>query len=398
MLALLTAGERDFSEKSEALFQLLHSGEVENPWSVPLLETVWHSYCQGGGGRPPALCQDPPMELYLWYDAPPTTEGAADETAAFSTRAGPPGEKTVERVERLERPLRRLPSAALALTGEQLTLCAPAEELPSLDRRELEQFAALHQVRRIECGGAAAQWLYGDAQWLSDGALWGKPAGLSSPEAGRAAPERAADLPSAEGPARGSAMAGTLCPVSASLGADPARAPGSAAGPALERRPALVWSGGVSPLRERPLAEGAALSHRPRLDGIHRLLAQAYPGFSTPREFWVYDTSRRIRRGCAQILAAEDSRGRILATAGCYAAGKGAALISGVATHPNARRRGYGTALVTALASLLSADGKTVWIVPVDSYAQQLYTSIGFTLCGKSHCIFQYKEGRQSAD
>ena len=340
MIVRLTEEDGEFGEKTGLLFQLLHSGEVENSWSVPLLETIFHSYCQGGGQNAAGVYGDPPMELYLSLPGAEEFPAKKSPAGAFLPPVGSSGSSLSAAASPSVAPslstAPSAPTAAFALTGEILTLCPLARFSSPSDWTELRQFARLHQVRQIVCG------------------------------------EQAARMFTPTGPLEAAEPSGWL----------------------LEQRPAMVWKGALPPegsLRaERPsLGEGAALSVRPRLDDLYALLSMAYPGFSTPRDFWIFDTSRRIRRGCARIFAALDPEGRLLATAGCYAIGRNTALLSGVATHPDARRRGYGSALVWALASKLSADGKSVWIIPVDRYAWRLYSSIGFTASGNYHCILQ---------
>ncbi len=96
-----------------------------------------------------------------------------------------------------------------------------------------------------------------------------------------------------------------------------------------------------------------------------------------PFEAWYLDVSYRTRHNlCRHATITEN--GLIASSAMTVAEWQGGALLGGVATAPDQRRRGYAGRCVLSLTAALQAMGKTVWICPYNPSAQRLYESLGF--------------------
>ncbi len=100
-----------------------------------------------------------------------------------------------------------------------------------------------------------------------------------------------------------------------------------------------------------------------------------------PFESWYLDVSYRTRHGLCRHTVITDN-GQIVASAMTTAEWNGGALLGGVATHPDFRRRGFAGCLVASLTACLQEMGKTVWICPYNRPAQRLYESLGFRQAG----------------
>ncbi len=100
-----------------------------------------------------------------------------------------------------------------------------------------------------------------------------------------------------------------------------------------------------------------------------------------PFEAWYLDVSYRTRHDFCRHAAITDNS--VIASSAMTVAewGKGA-LLGGVATAPEFRRRGYAGRCVLSLTAALQARGKTVWICPYNLPAQRLYESLGFRVHG----------------
>ncbi len=96
-----------------------------------------------------------------------------------------------------------------------------------------------------------------------------------------------------------------------------------------------------------------------------------------PFEAWYLDVSYRTRHDlCRHAVITHN--GDIASSAMTVAEWQNGALLGGVATAPDHRRRGYAGRCVLSLTALLQAKGKTVWICPYNPPAQRLYESLGF--------------------
>lgn len=112
---------------------------------------------------------------------------------------------------------------------------------------------------------------------------------------------------------------------------------------------------------------------------LYAVTRAAFLENTPPFEGWYVDVSHRLRHGCCRIsgvVADEVAVAGALTVAEC----DDGAVIGGVGTLPDHRRRGYAGACVAALTASLSAEHKTVWIVPKHEAAQRLYASLGFAV------------------
>lgn len=97
-------------------------------------------------------------------------------------------------------------------------------------------------------------------------------------------------------------------------------------------------------------------------------------------EAWYLDVSYRTRHDLCRHAVIKDND-VIVSSAMTVAEWQGGALLGGVATAPDYRRRGYAGRCVLSLTKALQARGKTVWICPYNPSAQRLYESLGFREC-----------------
>lgn len=145
-------------------------------------------------------------------------------------------------------------------------------------------------------------------------------------------------------------------------------------------RPGRTQWGAVMRL-ETPAA-AAAITEPPPLNEVYRLLALVFGQTLPPWEDWYVDVSHRLRHGCCRIAGVMEEDG-LAAVAMTTAECGRAALIGGVATHPDYRRRGYARRCVMSVAAALQKEGKDVWLSPKNETARQLYSRWGFIEAGE---------------
>ena len=110
------------------------------------------------------------------------------------------------------------------------------------------------------------------------------------------------------------------------------------------------------------------------LRALYALLDDVFDEFS-PFEGWYVDVSHRVRHGCCRMVT-ESVQGRLIGSAMTIAETDTAALIGGVATLLEYRRRGVATRCITQL--LNSLPQKTIFIAPSDERSARLYQKLGF--------------------
>lgn len=101
-----------------------------------------------------------------------------------------------------------------------------------------------------------------------------------------------------------------------------------------------------------------------------------------PFEDWYADVHHKVRHGCCRIVGVIED-GEAVACAMTVAECETAALIGAVATKASARGKGYASACVLTLASMLQKEDKTVLLSPKNEYAHRLYDRIGYTVVGE---------------
>ncbi len=126
----------------------------------------------------------------------------------------------------------------------------------------------------------------------------------------------------------------------------------------------------------------AGFELNPSLREVHALLCESATATFVPPEFepFYMDLSHRIRHGAA--VAAGIRQGETLVScAVCIAKTADKAVISAVAVKPEQQRRGYGRAVLTALASRLQQS--EIYIFRVQDENEDFYRAFGFLPCGE---------------
>lgn len=112
------------------------------------------------------------------------------------------------------------------------------------------------------------------------------------------------------------------------------------------------------------------------LDDVHTLLRDHIDEFGTPEDIErkKNEYKTKARRGY-HIRAGE---GLVIATAEATAENSQAAMIVSVATHPEYRHKGYGTAVISKLCDQLLDEGKTSCLFYDNPKAGEIYKRVGF--------------------
>lgn len=133
----------------------------------------------------------------------------------------------------------------------------------------------------------------------------------------------------------------------------------------------------AAPADLRPTGSTEPLSPRP----LYTVLEAAFGSEAPPFEGFYVDLSHRLRHGCGRTVGVTVD-GEAVACALTVAETETAAVIGGVATRPEHRRRGYAKACVTALTAALQAEHKRVLIAPHGNETKTLYAGWGFVPAG----------------
>lgn len=116
----------------------------------------------------------------------------------------------------------------------------------------------------------------------------------------------------------------------------------------------------------------------PFLPDVYTLLAANFPHIA-PFEAWYVDYSHRVRHGHCHI-AAIMCDGKPVSVATTVAETETAVILGQVATDTAFRCRGYAAKCLFSLIN--KCQGKELYILPVDKYAEKLYISLGFCPAG----------------
>lgn len=112
------------------------------------------------------------------------------------------------------------------------------------------------------------------------------------------------------------------------------------------------------------------------------VIATVFGDTLPPFDAWYADVSHRWRHGLCRLMGVYEN-GEVVAVAMTTAEDDSAMLIGAVATLPAYRGKGYAGKLVTTLAALGQAEGKTVWLSPKNERAEALYARLGFIPAGR---------------
>ena len=121
----------------------------------------------------------------------------------------------------------------------------------------------------------------------------------------------------------------------------------------------------------------------PDIRAVHALLMTcADRDFCPPafEDFYV-DVSHRLRHGTLR-LCGTNANGALASVAMTVAESEDCAVLGAVACHPDHRRRGLGTAAVSALVNRLVSEGKTVYLHRARGVSEAFYRRMGFAPCG----------------
>lgn len=115
---------------------------------------------------------------------------------------------------------------------------------------------------------------------------------------------------------------------------------------------------------------------------IYPVLQDGFTDGVPPFDSWYADVHHRYRRGLSDCVGVLEND-RVAACAMTVACCEDAALIGAVATRPESRGKGYASACVLTLSSMLQQKNKMVLLSPKNEYAHRLYDKIGFTVVGE---------------
>lgn len=115
---------------------------------------------------------------------------------------------------------------------------------------------------------------------------------------------------------------------------------------------------------------------------VYPLLKDGFGDSLPPFDAWYADVHHRYRRGLCRMIGVKEGD-RLVATAMTVAECGDAALIGAVTTHADARGKGYASACVLTLSSMLQKENKRVLLSPKNEYAHRLYDRIGFRVIGE---------------
>lgn len=129
------------------------------------------------------------------------------------------------------------------------------------------------------------------------------------------------------------------------------------------------------------LGPPAGFELNPGLREIYALLCECATETFRPPEFepFYLDLSHRIRHGAA-VAAGIRQGDSLVSCAVCIARTAGKAVVSAVAVKPEQRRKGFGSAALTALISQLKQE--EIYIFRAQDENEEFYRSSGFALCG----------------
>ena len=116
----------------------------------------------------------------------------------------------------------------------------------------------------------------------------------------------------------------------------------------------------------------------PYLPDVHALLAVYFPGIAS-LDYWYPDASHRVRHGGCHIGCIIQNNA-VISTAMTVAETPTEAIIGQVATHAAFRRQGLASKCIKSV--IFQCKGKTLYILPLNESAAELYRNLGFVECG----------------
>ena len=117
------------------------------------------------------------------------------------------------------------------------------------------------------------------------------------------------------------------------------------------------------------------------LKDVYALIVQEIPGSFSPEKqaylAFLSDFNFRKNRDAARAAVIRQTN-TLCACALTAAETPAAAVLSGVASDPRFRGKGYGKQVVLSLANTLQSEGKTVYVIALNDSAASFYQKIGF--------------------
>ena len=143
-----------------------------------------------------------------------------------------------------------------------------------------------------------------------------------------------------------------------------------------------VWQGRVGETMlltlSAPISVDKDVCTTPYLPDVYELLKNHFPDIS-PFNSWYPDVSHRIRHGNSHIAAVLNGDS-VVSTAMAVAEADNAAILGQVATHPDFRRRGLAEKCIKS--TVAQCKVKSLYILPIDERARNLYEKLGFKVVG----------------
>lgn len=118
---------------------------------------------------------------------------------------------------------------------------------------------------------------------------------------------------------------------------------------------------------------------------MYPVLSAVFTENLPPFDNWYVDVSHRLRHGVCHVAGIKKEEGTA-AVAMTVAETAGGAVIGSVATLPTYRKKGFSSACIGNLITVLHAENpaKKIWILPKTDYAENLYKKLGFSVCGEA--------------
>ncbi|MEF9983853.1 MAG: GNAT family N-acetyltransferase [Oscillospiraceae bacterium] len=121
---------------------------------------------------------------------------------------------------------------------------------------------------------------------------------------------------------------------------------------------------------------------------IFPILQESDPEFdSSDFMAWFYDVHRRMTNGFCEMFTIKDDDDNFVSTAGYYVSSPISAVVGSVATMPNYRGKGYGSALVKFVTGTIKNLCKDSYLIAANDDLIKFYGNLGYSVIGKEWLI-----------